>query len=189
MGSLIEFYNQTKTMKEKGSNSRMFLAGFLAHLPSLNRGLCQAFATILLPQLQQPQAEIKATLEQGSWIASSFVIGDLFGSVLGGPLADRFGRRVAILLHCLPFVLGWLLTWQAQSLEHLYIAKVITGVGMGANVPIVSMYSREISTTKLRGTLGLLNPAFCNSGFLVMFILGAILPWRLATLPGAIYPL
>ena len=63
-----------------------------------------AFTTILIPQLQQPEAEIKATLEQGSWIgeslkiltmlytffpASLFVIGDLFGSVLGGPLADR----------------------------------------------------------------------------------------------------
>ena len=48
---------------------------------------------------------------------------------------------------------------------------------------------REISTTELRGNLGVLFPAFVNSGFLVMFILGAILPWRLATLPGAILPL
>ena len=32
-------------------------------------------------------------------------------------------------------------------------------------------------------------PACGNSGFLVMFVLGAIIPWRLATLPGAFLPI
>ena len=49
-----------------------------------------ACSTILIPQLQQPGAEIRATLEQGSWIASLFVIGDLLGCVIGGPIADRW---------------------------------------------------------------------------------------------------
>ena len=57
----------------------------------------------------------------------------------------RFGRRLAILLDCLPLIVGWLLTWQAQCLEHLYIARAITGVGIGAGVPIASMYLRYSS--------------------------------------------
>ena len=54
----------------------------------------------------------------------------------------RFGRRLAILLDCIPLIIGWLLTWQAQCLDHLYIARAITGVGIGAGVPIASMYLR-----------------------------------------------
>ena len=90
------------------------LAGVVANLPGLSAGLSMGFSAILIPQLQQPGAEIRATLEQGSWIASLFVIGDLLGCVIGGPIADRFGRRVAILVDCLPLCVGWLLTWQVS---------------------------------------------------------------------------
>ena len=44
---------------------------------------------------------------------------------------------------------GWLLIWGATSLNHLYIARAITGVGIGAGVPIASIYMRwvELSNT------------------------------------------
>ena len=46
-------------------------------------------------------------------------------------VTSRFGRRAAILADCVPLSLGWLLTWQARSLTHLYIARTITGIGIG----------------------------------------------------------
>ena len=65
------------------------MAGVIANLPGLSAGLSMGFSAILIPQLQEPGAEITASLEQGSWIASLFVIGDLLGCVIGGPIADR----------------------------------------------------------------------------------------------------
>ena len=104
-------------------------------------------------------------------------------------LSLRWGRRAAILADCVPLSLGWLLTWQARSLSHLYIARTITGVGIGAGVPIASIYLREISTPQLRGTLTILMPAAANTGNLLMYILGWLLAWRLTCLPGALIPL
>ena len=101
------------------------LAGVVANLPGLSAGLSMGFSAILIPQLQQPGAEIRATLEQGSWIASLFVIGDLLGCVIGGPIADRFGRRVAILVDCLPLCVGWLLTWQVSCLGNILLVFCI----------------------------------------------------------------
>merc|ERR550539_1675559 len=147
------------------------------------------FSAILIPQLQEPDSSIQATLEQGSWIASLFAIGDLLGCVIGGPLADKFGRRAAICLDCIPLICGWFLIWFATSLHHLYIARAITGVGIGAGVPIASIYMREISTPKLRGTLVILMPAAANTGNLLMYILGWLLSWRLSCIPGAFIPL
>ena len=40
-------------------------------------------------------------------------------------------------------------------------------VGIGAGVPIASIYLREISTPELRGTLTILMPAAANTGNLV----------------------
>ena len=45
-----------------------FLAGVVANLPGLSAGFSMGFSAILIPQLQKPDAEISATLEQGSWI-------------------------------------------------------------------------------------------------------------------------
>ena len=96
---------------------------------------------------------------------------------------------MAILLDCLPLTVGWLLTWQATSLHHLFIARTITGLGIGAGVPIASIYLREISTPELRGTLTILMPAAANTGNLLMYILGWLLSWRLSCIPGAFIPL
>ena len=49
-----------------------FLAGVVANLPGLSAGFSMGFSAILIPQLQQPGAEISATLEQGSWIGKIF---------------------------------------------------------------------------------------------------------------------
>ena len=70
------------------------LAGVIANLPGLSAGLSMGFSAILIPQLAAPGAEITASLEQGSWIASLFVIGDLLGCVIGGPIADRSVKTV-----------------------------------------------------------------------------------------------
>ena len=43
---------------------------------------------------------------------------------------------------------GWLLIWGATSLHHLYIARAITGVGIGAGVPIASIYMRWVERLK-----------------------------------------
>ena len=40
------------------------LAGVIANLPGLSAGLSMGFSAILIPQLQQPAAEITASLEQ-----------------------------------------------------------------------------------------------------------------------------
>jgi len=160
----------------------------IANLPNLSAGLSMGFSAILIPQLQRPGSDIPITLEQGSWIASLFVIGDLLGCTIGGPLAERFGRRIAVLLDCLPLAIGWILTWQAVTLEHLYIARAITGVGIGAGVPIVSMYVREISTPEVRGSLVILMPAAANSGNLFMYVFGYFLHWRDTCIPGSLIP-
>jgi len=49
-------------------------------------------------------------------------------------------------------------------LNELYAARAITGVGIGAGVPIASMYLREISTPELRGQLTIFMPLAANTG-------------------------
>ena len=96
----------------------------------------------------------------------------------------RLGRRVAVLLSCLPLALGWLLTLLASSLLHLYLARAVTGLGLGLITPVNTLYLREISVPRLRGHLFIINCLLWNGGTFLMFIAGSLLPWKLATIPG-----
>ena len=42
----------------------------------------------------------------------------------------RFGRRLAVVASCVPLVLGWVVTWQASQLGHLYIARSEPGLSI-----------------------------------------------------------
>ncbi|XP_023329395.1 facilitated trehalose transporter Tret1 isoform X2 [Eurytemora carolleeae] len=157
--------------RRSGSSFRMVLAGIICTLPGISSGLSMGFSAVLIPQLQEQGADIQISLEEGSWIASLFVVGDLLGCVIGGPIADRFGRRNCILLNSIPLSLGWILIQQSQTLLHLYI-------------------SREISSADKRGLISILLPASANIGFLLMYVLGYFIPyWRSTTLPGILLPL
>ena len=45
-----------------------FLTAFIVCLPSISGGLTYGFSSILIPQLQHPDSDIRIDLEQGSWI-------------------------------------------------------------------------------------------------------------------------
>ena len=56
---------------------------------------------------------------------------------------------------------------ECRSISIYNISIPHVQVGIGAGVPIASIYLREISTPELRGTLTILMPAAANTGNLV----------------------
>ena len=70
----------------------------------------------------------------GSVIASG-LFGMLFGALLFGSLADRFGRKPVLIASALVFGLGSLVTASVPSIEALVAARIFTGLGMGGALP------------------------------------------------------
>ena len=81
--------------------------------------------------------------------------GALFGALACAPLTDRIGRKYAIQLSCLVFIIGAILEIiPSHSLDLFYAARVIAGVGLGSMYTIVPMYSAEMAPKEIRGRLG-----------------------------------
>ena len=72
------------------------------------------------------------TLTQASYIASANYIAAALGGWLGGWLSDRFGRARILQLTILWFSLFSFLSGFAQNYEQLFAARVLQGVGFGA---------------------------------------------------------
>ncbi|HEY6925918.1 MAG TPA: aromatic acid/H+ symport family MFS transporter [Steroidobacteraceae bacterium] len=88
----------------------------------------------------------------GPIFASGF-FGQLIGAVVGGPVADRVGRKTVLVAATVEFALGALLTTQASSPGFLFAVRLITGLGIGAALPNAVALCSEYSPTQRRSTL------------------------------------
>ncbi|KAF2119067.1 general substrate transporter [Lophiotrema nucula] len=85
-------------------------------------------------------------------IVSTFQDGAFFGSAIGFFLAERFGRKLIIMLSAVIFTIGAILQMIGR-LDVLYAGRVFTGWGVGSSAMILSIYVSECSPALIRGRL------------------------------------
>merc|ERR1719502_959079 len=92
--------------------------------------------------------------------------------MIGGMVADMFGRRGGILVIMPICALAWVVTANGQSLLPLMVGRLLSGVGTGAVSVVVPIYIAETAPTRLRGTLGCCNQLAVTIGILLVYMPG-----------------
>ena len=82
-------------------------------------------------------------------LVSAFALAAMAAAPLWGRLADRSGRRPALLLGLLVSAVGYALFGVAQSIELLLLSRLVQGVG-GGTVPVVFAYIADSVTGERR---------------------------------------
>ncbi len=90
-----------------------------------------------------------ATPLQVGVLVSAFALAAMASAPLWGRLADRRGRRPALLLGLIVSAAGYLLFGVAQSLELLLVGRLVQGAG-GGTVPVVFAYIADSVTGERR---------------------------------------
>lgn len=126
-----------------------------------------------------------------SSVFAAVLIGLGAGAVLFGPLGDRLGRRVMIVVPCLAIGLATLATATATTITGFLIWRFITGLALGACLPNVSALSAELAPEGKRATIMALVSAGIALGAMSAGILApeivAFGGWRgLFVVPGVI---
>ena len=62
-----------------------------------------------------------------SWFASSLTIGQALGSVLGGGLANKLGRKRVCMVAAAASILSWVLLSSSQAFWMLILGRILTG--------------------------------------------------------------
>ncbi|HWU57416.1 MAG TPA: MFS transporter, partial [Microbacteriaceae bacterium] len=76
--------------------------------------------------------------------------GYVVGTLVLSPLADRIGRRNMLLITMLITGLGSLYTALSPDIVNFNISRIITGIGIGADLAIVNTYINEVSPRRSR---------------------------------------
>jgi len=129
-----------------------------------------------------------APSQTGMLIAAGYA-GQTIGSIVAGSLAERWGRVPVLLMTLLLFSIMSLACAFAWSFDSMLWFRLIQGIGLGGEVPIMITYINEFSRARGRGTFalgvqvlfafGLTASAFLGSwivprfGWQWMFIIGA----------------
>ncbi|HET8601827.1 MAG TPA: MFS transporter [Segeticoccus sp.] len=116
--------------------------------------------------------------------------GYVVGTLVLSPLADRFGRRNMLLITMLITGLGSLYNAFAPDYPNFVAARIVTGVGIGADLAIVNTYINEVAPRRARAKFTTLIFIMSALGALVGIWLGLLLtteptPWPLG-LPFAL---
>lgn len=134
------------TIPDHRSGGRLALA--LAFTAAVIEGFDLQAAGVAAPKLGPA---FGLTPQQIGVFFSAATFGLIFGALIGGRIADAWGRRAGLVLSLVLFGLFSLATAYVNSFETLIAARFLTGVGLGGALPNLVNIAAESAAPGQRG--------------------------------------
>ncbi|KAH3671173.1 hypothetical protein WICMUC_004769 [Wickerhamomyces mucosus] len=133
------------------------------------------------------------TYGEKEMITAATSLGALCTALLAGLLADSFGRKPIIMVSNVMFLIGACLQCAAHTFWTMVIGRFIMGFGIGIGSLVSPLFISEISPSRFRGRLTVINCLCITGGQLVAYGCGAGLThieqgWRILIGLGLIPP-
>lgn len=173
-------------------NGHVYGIAATASLGGLITGAATGVLSGAILYLRQ-EFNLDATLQEvGISIA---LIGAVIGALSASYLNEKLGRKKALLVATIVFLIGTLLTTFSATYTYFLISRLIVGLGFGVLASVVPVYLSEIAPSSLRGVIGSFNQLAIALGIALaygadLFFASLSLGWRpmiLSTaIPGAL---
>ena len=108
-------------------------------------------------------------------VVAVLYIGSVIGSIVGGYMCDRFGRRTCILWTDTAFLLGAIVLASAPNYGTILLGRFLVGISVGVSALADVSYLAEISPEDRRGALVSCNEASVSVGFLLAYIFSYVI--------------
>ena len=112
-------------------------------------------------------------LASGSYLigfsVAAIILGAILGNIIAGPLADRFGRKIILIITAALFSFCAIGTAFSEHITFFITARIIGGIGVGMAILVAPMYIAEIAPKKLRGRLVTFNQLNIVLGISIAF--------------------
>jgi SHS family lactate transporter-like MFS transporter len=107
------------------------------------------------------------------------------GAVVFGMMADRFGRRIPLMINVVFYAVVSVLCGLAPSYGAFLVLRMLFGIGMGGEWGVGASLALESASPRLRGLLsGLLQEGYAMGNLLAAFAFRTLYPWFNEMYPG-----
>lgn len=127
-----------------------------------------------LPFMAKPEQLNLTPLTEGL-VASSLTLGAAFGSIVGGQLSDRKGRRSLILYLAIIFLFATMGCVTAPNATVMIIFRFILGLAVGGSSVIIPSYLSEMSPSEHRGRMVTRNELMIVTGQFLAYVFNAVI--------------
>lgn len=122
---------------------------------------------LVIPILPTIMNEFKISGSVVGYLTAAFALTQLIVSPFAGKAADRFGRKIMIVLGLFIFALSELLFAVGQSIEVLFLSRILGGISGAFIMPAVTAFIADITTFETRSkALGYMSAAI-STGFII----------------------
>lgn len=142
--------NETQVVFEKKTTKYSVLVVIVAAIGGLLFGYDQGVISGALNFIQHTFHMSSGML---GFVSGCIPFGAMFGCLLAGWLADKFGRKPVLFTSALLFIFSSLACGLATHIAFLITARLIGGIGIGMVSTLVPLYIAEIAPQKIRGTM------------------------------------
>lgn len=135
-------------------------------------GVMFGFSTgVIAGALEFIQKYFQLNSAETGWLVSSIFFGCIFGALIAGKLADKWGRKNTLLLATLGFIISTIGSTFADSFVTFSIARIISGLAIGFASTVAPMYMGEIAPSEIRAkSSGIWNLSLVGSQTLIFLI-------------------
>ncbi|ROR09779.1 major inositol transporter-like SP family MFS transporter [Erwinia sp. JUb26] len=137
-------------------------------------GLCFGYDTgVISGALLFMNRDLGLSPAAEGFITSSLLFGAAFGSLFGGMLSDRQGRRKNLLWVAIIFIFGALATAVAWDIPSMLAARFILGLAVGCASVTVPVYIAELAPANQRERLVTVNELMIVTGQFLAYSVNA----------------
>lgn len=103
-------------------------------------------------------------------VVSSVLIGAVIGASISGFLADKYGRRIMIIVAATIFGIGAIFTALTPEVYTLIAGRIVVGIAIGVASFIAPLYIAEVAPVNIRGALVSLNQLAITVGIVISYL-------------------
>ncbi|EHF0150282.1 myo-inositol import MFS transporter IolT2 [Salmonella enterica] len=160
------------SQRSKYNSAYVYVLCCIAALAGLMFGYSTAVITGVVLPLQQ---YYQLTPTETGWAVSSIVIGCIIGALVGGKIADKLGRKPALLIIAIIFIASSLGAAMSESFMIFSLSRIVCGFAVGMAGTASTMYMSELAPAEIRGkALGIYNISVV-SGQVIVFIVNYLI--------------
>ncbi|KAG4030203.1 hypothetical protein MFRU_013g02220 [Monilinia fructicola] len=105
-------------------------------------------------------------------IGSALAAGSVIGSLMAGPISDKWGRRDSIFFACFWWLIGTAVQVSCKNYGQLIAGRILNGVCVGITSSQVPVYLAEIAKKERRGRIIVIQQLAIEWGIFIMFFSG-----------------
>lgn len=146
----------------------VYVVGFIAALAGLLFGIDVGIISGARPFIAE---EFHLSTAYQEMIVSGVLYGAIIGTLLSGPISQKFGRRSTLLISAVIFVTGALFSAFAPNAAFLLCSRTFLGIAVGIASFAAPLYLSEVAPKNARGGLISTYQLMITIGILVAYLI------------------